>query len=98
MLKRLGVPLLALAALFSVNPKPADARVHVGVYLGAPAYAAPVPDPYYYSPYAYDPYYEPYYEPYYSYPPAYSYGPSYEYPSYRGHYGRRYERGHERNE
>ena len=55
--KRLGIPVLALAALLAMfTPTPASAAVRFGVYLGGPAY-----------PYAYQygyPYSEPYYAPY----------------------------------
>ena len=82
MLKRLGFPLIALAAILSLGPKPADARVHFGVYLGGPPYVAPVPDPYYYAPYSY------YYDPYYNYPPVFGYGPTLVYPRIGGHFDR----------
>ena len=69
MLRRIGLPLLALAAiLMFATPKHADARVGFGVFVG-PSYPA---YPYAYSyPYAY-PYPGYYYDPYY-YPNAYSY-------------------------
>jgi hypothetical protein len=95
MLKRLGLPLVAVAAILSLNPKPADAKVHFGVYLGRPVYVAPGPDPYYYAPYTYDPYYAPYYDPYFVYPPVYSYGPAYVTPGYRGFAGRGFGQHHE---
>jgi hypothetical protein len=79
MLKILGIPTLALAFLLCLAPRPADARVHVGISFGvAPAYP-------YYS-YPATPYYDPYsyYTPYpsYSYPYGYGYGYSYPAPTY----------------
>lgn len=78
MLKRIAIPVLALAALLIfVNPPQASAAVRFGVFLGGPAYPAPVYPAY---PYAYStpaPYYAP--GPYdYSYPYA---APTYIYPS-----------------
>lgn len=53
MLKRIGLPLLALAAMFAfMTPTQASAAVRFGVYFGGPAYVAPAPAPYAY-PYAY---------------------------------------------
>ncbi len=79
MLKKLGVPMIALAGMlaFALPPK-ADARIHFGIGIGGPVYTAPVPAyPYDYSyPYgAYGNYYAP---PVYSYPyvaPGYGYVP-----------------------
>jgi hypothetical protein len=75
MLKKIGIPLLTLAALLIVMPTPqAKAGVRFGVYLGAPAYVAPAP--------VYPPAYVApapgYYNPY----PAYAYpvAPAYVYP------------------
>lgn len=65
MLRKLGLPMIALAGMLALGiPKPADARVHVGVAVGpAPVYQ-------YCSPY--DPYCSPYAYPYgYSYPYVY---------------------------
>jgi hypothetical protein len=46
MLKRLGVPALALGAMLALaSPKPADAKVHFGVYVGPPYYSYPYPYP-----------------------------------------------------
>jgi hypothetical protein len=65
MLKKLGITTIALAGLLGfAAPKKADAKVHFGVYVGAPAYTYP---------YAYAPYYG-YSYPYYGYP---AYGPAY---------------------
>lgn len=66
MLKQLGITTMALAGLLGIAaPKQADAHVHFGVYLGAPAYSYPVaPAP----AYAYG-------NDYYDYPPAYDYAP-----------------------
>ncbi len=89
MLKKLGLPVVALAAMLFAVPHKADARVHFGVYVGGPAYPAyPAPDPYY-NPYydnPYDPYYSQgyYYDPYVYAPPVYSYPYDYGY----GYYGR----------
>ena len=85
MLKRLGIPILAFAAMLCISPKPAEARIHFGVYLGGPSYYAPPPGPYYYSPYPAYPYY---YAPYYSYPSYYRNRSFYPYGGYRGYYGR----------
>jgi hypothetical protein len=73
MLKKIGIPLLALAALVIVMPTPqAKAGVRFGVYLGAPAYVTPAP--------VYPPAYVApapgYYNPY----PAYAYPAPYVYP------------------
>ena len=72
MIAKLGIPILALAAMLGLaTPKPAEARVGFGLYFGQPGY---------YSPY-YAPYYNPYYNPYYFYPgyrfynPGFFYGP-----------------------
>ena len=54
MLKKLALPLVMLAGMLAFTPRPAEARWHVGVSVGAPAYyygySAPVyvPDYYYY--------------------------------------------------
>ena len=61
MLKKLGLPVLALAAMLALaNPSNADAKVRFGVYVGTPGYYS----------YTY-PYYAPY--PYYAYPGPYVY-------------------------
>lgn len=79
MLKSLGLPLLALAAMLSfASPKPAEAKVHFGVVVGAP----PVYSYQYCSPY--DPYCSPYT---YSYPYAYSYPYPYYQPYVYGGWG-----------
>jgi hypothetical protein len=98
MIKKIGLPLLALTAMLAfATPKQADARVRVGVAIGGPVYAGPVP-------YAY-PYYGPY-NPYYAAPyPAYvAPAPAYVSPSVgvgigigggwgRGYYGGPVNRG-----
>jgi len=44
MLKKLGLPIIALAALMAfAAPQKADARVRFGISFGAPVYTAPVP-------------------------------------------------------
>jgi hypothetical protein len=44
MLKKLGLPVLALAALMAfAAPQKADARVRFGISIGGPVYTAPVP-------------------------------------------------------
>lgn len=89
MLKKIGIPLLALAALLILIPPPkASAGVRFGVIVGGPVYAYPAyPPPYVYS---YPRYYN-VYPPY----PAYPYAaPTYVYP-----YGYGYWRGgHYRHE
>ena len=75
MIKRIGLPLIALAAVLAfATPKQADARVRFGVSIGGPAYVGPAP----YVPYGY-----PAYNPYYAAPyPAYvAPGPVYVGPS-----------------
>jgi hypothetical protein len=85
MLKKIGIPLLALAGMMVLIPTPkASAAVRFGVVVGGgPRYAYPVYPAY---PDAYAPdYYNGY--------PAYSYpAPTYDYPynSYRGHEGHEY--------
>jgi len=90
MLKKIGFPLLALAAMLFAIPQPqASAAVRFGVYVGGPAYAYQAP--------VYPPPYAPnYYNEY----PTYSYpAPAYVYPysTWRGHDYRdhREYRGHE---
>ena len=72
----LGALMLAGAAT-AVAATPADARVSIGIGLGAPVYAAPYP---YYASYSCDPYSR-WYDPYRCdrgsyYPSYYGYGPS----------------------
>jgi hypothetical protein len=78
MLKKIGFPLLALAALLFAIPQPqASAAVRFGVYVGGPAYAYQAP--------VYPPPYAPHY---YNEYPTYSYpAPAYVYPysTWRGH-------------
>ncbi|HLJ16392.1 MAG TPA: hypothetical protein VKV15_17975 [Bryobacteraceae bacterium] len=86
MLRKLGLPVLALAALLTLAmPAPAKAGVHFGFYVGpsyvvpAVPYAYPAPYPYSYVPpydyYAYPPYPGPaYIYPYGVYPHGYWYG------------------------
>jgi hypothetical protein len=89
MFKRIGISMALLAGLVAfAAPKQAEAKVHIGVYLGAPApvYTAPA-----YPAYGYDSYVDPYATPY-VYP-----APVYVSPySYGGGYYRNY--GHERHE
>lgn len=74
MLKRFGIPALALTALLILlSPGQAAAEVHFGVSVG-PAYAYPAPYSYpgaFSYPYGYDPYYV---NPYPAYPYAAPYG------------------------
>jgi uncharacterized membrane protein YedE/YeeE len=92
MIKKIGLPLIALTAVLAfAAPKQADARVRFGVSIGAPVYVGPAP----YVPYAY-----PGYNPYYAAPyPAYvAPGPVYGGPSvgiglgFGGGYGYGYSR------
>jgi len=77
MLKKIGIPLLTLAAMVVLVPTPkANAEVRFGISVGRPAYSYPV-DPYAYS--------SPYPNGYYSYP-AY---PSYQAPVYGYSYNNR---------
>src|SRR5579863_7074648 len=80
MLKKVGLPLLAMAALLTVVPaQKADAAVRFGVRVGGPVYAYPA----YPGPYAY-PYSDPNYN---AYPPAYvAPAPAYVY-GYGGWHG-----------
>ena len=101
MLKKIGLPMLALAGMlvFAAPPK-ADARVRFGIGIGGPVYTAPVPAyPYgYAAPYAYGPNY--YAAPAPVYPYDYGYAP-YAYPYYGGGVsfgfggGHGYARGHD---
>jgi hypothetical protein len=44
MLKKIGIPILTLAAMLILIPAPqAKAGVRLGVYVGGPAYVAPAP-------------------------------------------------------
>ena len=89
MLKSLGLPLLALAAMLTfASPKPAEAKVHFGVVIGSP----PV-YPYYQYCSPYDPYCSPF--PY-SYPYAYGYRYPYYQPYVFGGWGHRGHEFHER--
>ncbi len=97
MLKKLGLPFLAMMGMLAfATPKPADARVHFGVAIGAPpAYPYycsaydPYCSPYTYSPYAYSPYV-------YNYP--YAYGYSYPEPYIYGGWGHGGHEWHEHHE
>ena len=78
MLKKIGIPLLTLAAIVILVPAPkASAAVRFGISVGRPAYSYPV-DPYAYS--------SPYPNDYYGYP-AY---PSYQAPIYGYSYNNRW--------
>ena len=90
MLKKLGVPVIALAAMLTLfTPHAANAKGHwrFGVSVGAPVYGYPYYSYPYYAPY--DPYY---YGPYYGYTPYYSPDP-YSTFGYYGGWGH-----HERHE
>ena len=105
MLKKIGIPLMALAAMVTLVPTPkANAAVRFGISVGRPAYSYPV-DPYAYSsPYANDYYgyqgYPSYQAPIY----GYSYNnrravEEHEYWQNRRRESREHEwRGHERGE
>ena len=96
MLKKLGIPLLGLLGMLTfATPKPAEARVHFGVAVGAP----PV-YPYYQYCSPYDPYCSPYaYSPYvYGYPYGYTYTQPYFYGGWGHGWGREYRGGHEHHE
>jgi hypothetical protein len=81
MLRKLKIPMLALAMLMFVLPQAASSRVHVRVFAGVgPAYTYSVP---YYGYYGYPRYY---YSPYYY--RSYSYAP------YWGGYGWRWHHRH----
>jgi len=63
MIKKIGLPLMALAAVLAFGaPKQADAQVRfgVGVGIGGPAYVAPAPYVAPYAPYGYCSVYDPY--------------------------------------
>lgn len=88
MLKKLGIPIFALAAmLFAFAPSPAKAGVHFGISVGPPVYTAPYP-------YSYNTY--PTY-PYGYYGNAYPYGYSYA-PYYYGGSGWGHWHGHDRDD
>jgi hypothetical protein len=92
MLKKIALPVVALAVLLMVASAPAQAAVRFGITVGPPVYTYPAP--YYQDPYAYG------YNNYYSYPaPAYVYPYSYGY-SFGGRWDHdRHEwREHERRE
>lgn len=105
MFKRIGLSVALLAGLLIfAAPRKANAEVHFGVILGAPApvYTAPPPPAYGYDPYGYDPYAGGYGYDYA--PPAYDYpAPAYvsPYSGYGyggGYYGGWGWGGHERHE
>jgi len=77
MLKKLGLPVMALAAMLTFGaPKPAEAKVHFGVVIGAPPVYNPycsVYNPYNCVPYGYAYPYGAYAYPY-TYPAPYIYG------------------------
>jgi len=82
MLKKLGLPMIALAGLLTfAAPQKADAKIHFGIGIGGPVYTAPVPPAYPYN-YNYYPYDYGYAYPYVA--PAYPY--AYDYPYYGGSY------------
>ena len=104
MLKKLGLPMMALAALMVfAAPQKADARVRFGVAIGGPVYTAPVPV----APYAYG-YSYPQYPNTYAAPapvdPYYDYGYAAPTPYYGGGFsigfggGHYFRGGHERFE
>ena len=102
MLKKIGIPALALGAMMFLIPLTrANAAVRFGVFIGGPAYGypaypAPPPPPVYYNPYPAYPVY-PYVGSAYVYP--YRYGYSYGYrPYWRSGYEYRGYRGYSRNE
>lgn len=77
MLKKIGIPLLALAAMVTVVPaQKASAAVRFGITIGGPAYSYPV------APYAYC---SPYTNDYYSYPSYQAPIYGYSYRNRRGH-------------
>jgi hypothetical protein len=88
MLKKIGIPALALCAMtVLIPPQRANAAVRFGVFIGGPAYAYPAypPPPVYYNAYPAYPAY-PYSAPVYVYPYRYRpYWRSYEYRGYRGY-------------
>lgn len=88
MLKKIGLPVLALFALLILVPVPqAQARVHIGIGIGVPAYPVyPAYPAYSYTApygYGYPGYSYPYAAPYYPY--AYGYNGRRYYGGFRGH-------------
>jgi hypothetical protein len=82
MLKKIGIPLVALVAMVTLAPAPkASAAVRFGISVGRPAYSYPV-DPYAYS--------SPYTNDYYSYPSYQAPIYGYSYDNRRGHEEREY--------
>ena len=97
MLKRIGIPVLALCAMaVLISPPRASAAVRFGVFIGGPVYAYPAypppppPPPVYYNPYPAYPVY-----PYAA--PAYVYHYGYR-PYWRGGFEYRGHRGYRRHE
>jgi len=96
MLKKFGIPALALCAMTLIQPKQASAAVRFGVFIGGPVYAYPAypppppPPPVYYNPYPAYPVYS-YAAPVYVYPYSHyrPYWRGYEYRGYRGYRGYR---------
>jgi len=92
MLKKIGIPTLALGAMMVlIPPTRANAAVRFGVFIGGPvygypAYPAPPPPPVYYNPYPAYPVY-PYAAPVYVYPRYYRpyWRGGFEYRGYRGY-------------
>jgi len=77
MLKKIGIPLVALAAMVTLVPAPkASAAVRFGITIGQPAYSHPV-DPYAYS--------SPYTNDYYGYPAYQAPVYGYSYKNWRAH-------------
>jgi hypothetical protein len=58
MLKKIGLPVVLLAGMLALAPRPAKAEVHFGVYVGTPAPVYPVYPAY--PAYGYDAYADPY--------------------------------------
>jgi hypothetical protein len=91
MLKRIGIPVIALAAMLSLfSPHQASAATRFGVYVGGPGY-------YPYPAYQYQ-YYPAPYPDYYAYPPVYRYygwrhHERHERMEHRRHEWREHERG-----
>jgi len=99
MLKKIGIPLLALAAMVTVVPaQKASAAVRFGITIGRPAYSYPVVPYAYSSPYANDYYSYPAYQaPIYGY--SYNNGRGHEYVERRGRESREHQwRGHEQRD
>ncbi|HWC96881.1 MAG TPA: hypothetical protein VG456_09035 [Candidatus Sulfopaludibacter sp.] len=84
MLKKLGLPVLALGALMAfAAPQKADARVRFGVSIGGPVYTAPAPV----YPYGYGYPYQGYPNNYVAPAAPYAYGYGYDYPYATPYYG-----------